>query len=186
MLRAAFPRFEIREGGKEDAWAAQANGENGAWRVWVWSDIDRRAAVAAQEVYEWTWRQFVGISAAILAAAAVVVAATVLEPLLWWLAPLGAWAAYVLVPQLHATQRHKELMSHEVEAQAAALLYGDDVAAYRAREAGGMPAYAWLRDMSKEEIERRMEGNAGRAQRYVRRHLRFLAAIRDFSFEGVA
>lgn len=186
VLRAALPRFEIREGGKDEAWAAQANGQNNLWRVWVWSDIDRRAAVAAQEVYEWGWRQLVGLSAALAAALIVAAGAVLLEPLLWWLVPLGAWAAYVLVPQLHAIQRRKELMSHEVEAQAAALLYGDGVAAYRAHEAGGMGGYAWLRGMSAGEIVRRMEANAGKALRYVRHRLGFLITVRDFEFGGAA
>ena len=194
VLRAAFPRFEIREGGKAEAWAAQANGENGVWRVWVWSGIDRRAAVAAQEVYEWTWRQLVGLSSALASVAIVAAGATLLEPLLWWLAPLAAWAAYVLVPQLHAIQRRKELMSHEVEAQAAALLYGGDVAAYRLGEVGdrghpergGMVTYPWLNGISERAIYERMEANAGKALRHVLRRLRFLTTVRDFEFEGVA
>lgn len=186
VLRAAFPRFEIREGGKEEAWKAQANGENGAWRVWVWSGIDNRAAVAAQELYEWRFRMLVGLGSAAALAALTGALAGFVEPLLWWLVPLAAWAAFVLVPQLHVVQRRKELMSHEVEAQAAGLLYGADVAAYRTHEAGGMLAYAWLGGMSREEIALRMEANAGKALRYVRRHLRFLATVRDFSFEGAA
>lgn len=183
VLRAAFPRFEIHEGGKEDAWKAQANGENGAWRVWIWSGIDNRAAVAAQELYEWRFRMLVGLGSATATAALTGALAGFVEPLLWWLAPLAAWAAFVLVPQMHAVQRRKELMSHEVETQAAALLYGANVAAYRAHEAGGMPSYAWLKDMSREEIERRMEANSGKALRCVRRHLRFLTAVRDFGEE---
>jgi hypothetical protein len=186
ILRTAFPRFIIREGGKEDAWKVQSNGKNNPWRVWIWSGIDNRAAVAAQELYEWRFRMLVGLGSATACAALLAALAAFFEPLLWWLAPLAAWAAFVLVPQLHVVQRRKELKSHEIEVQAAVLLYGAGENACRTREAGGMVSYAWLKAMAAEEIRLAMLRRRFAAIRWVRRNRPFLEEIRDFEFGGEA
>jgi hypothetical protein len=186
ILRTAFPRFIVHEGGKEEAWAAQANGENNPWRIWIWSGIENRAAVAAQELYEWRFRMLVGLGSAAALAVLTGALAAFFEPLLWWMVPLAAWAAFVLVPQLHVVQRRKELMSHEIEVQAAVLLYGADADAYRLREAGGMASYAWLKTMTAERITAAMKRHTPAAARWVRRNRPFLEKVRDFEFEGEA
>lgn len=184
ILRTAFPRFIIKEGGKEEALRVGANGENNPWRVWIWSGIDNRAAVAAQELYEWGFRMLVGLGAAIAVGALTAALAAFAEPLFWWLVPLAAWAAFVLVPQLHLFQRRKELMSHEIEAQAAVQLYGADGDAYRMHEAGGMVSYAWMKAFTAEEIRADMARHTPAAVRWVRRNRPFLEEIRDFEFDG--
>ena len=182
ILRTAFPRFIVKEGGKEEASRVGANGKNNPWRVWVWSGIDNRAAVAAQELYEWRFRMLVGLGAAIAFGALTAALAAFVEPLFWWLVPLAAWAAFVLVPQLHPIQRRKELMSHEIERQAAVQLYGVDPEAYLDHEAGGMSGYAWLRGMSLAEIRDGMKAHTRGALRWLKRNRRFLEEIRDFEF----
>lgn len=191
ILRAAFPRFIIKEGGKQEAWDAGANGENNPWRVWIWSGIDNRAAVAAQEIYEWRFRMLVGLGATTAAGALTAALAALFEPLLWWLVPLAAWAAFVLVPQLNLFQRRKELKSHEIEAQAAGQFYGADAEAYRTREigsaeAGGMFSYAWLKGMSLTQIRDGMKAHTSGALRWLDRNRAFIEKVRDFEFEGEA
>lgn len=186
ILRTAFPRFIIKEGGKEEAWRVGANGQNNPWRIWIWSGVDNRAAVAAQELYEWGFRMLAGLGAAIAIGALTGALAAIFEPLLWWLVPLAAWAAFVLVPQMHAVQRRKELMSHEIERQAAVQLYGVDPEAYLDHEAGGMSGYAWLRGTSLAEIKDGMRRHTRGALRWFSRNRPFLEEIRDFEFEGDA
>lgn len=184
VVRSLFPRFEVRKGGKGEAWAKQANGQNGIWRVWIWSGIDCAAAVGAQELYEWRWRTKVGGLAASVAGLAFVALGVLVHSNFFWGAPLAAWAAFVLFPRFHPAQRRKELMSHEVEVQAAALLYGADKDDLRAREAKGMTGYAWLKKMSEAEIGREMNSRSLDAHRWVKANQSFLERVATAAYNA--
>lgn len=66
-------------------------------------------------------------------------------------------------------KREMELMSHEIEVQAAVLFYGVDEVQYRRREAGGMPAYPWLKGLSPVVIEQEMLDRSVAAREWVQK-----------------
>ena len=72
----------------------------------------------------------------------------------------------------HSAERKLEIAGHEVEVQAAVLLYGQDEDAYRAKEAASMHrGYDGLfRDMPGAEIIAAMEARAPSARQWVERN----------------
>lgn len=184
VLRKFLPRVELRPGTAVDAYHAKANGQNNLWRVWVWTGIDHRAAVAAQELYEWEAKLCTGVVAATAAVGLLGALAALLDPIFG----LGVLPALVLaflgVPKLLPVRRRMELGSHEVEVQAAAALYGADQVAYRwheigSKERGGMVTYAWLKGMKPMAIEAEMKRRSDGAARWVKHHRSFLERVRD-------
>lgn len=75
--------------------------------------------------------------------------------------------------------RRAELFSHEVEVQAAALIYGANADDYRRQEAKGMTGYRALKGMSPETIEIEMRKQAGSARTWVEAHARKIRWAKD-------
>lgn len=77
-------------------------------------------------------------------------------------------------------RRAFEIMGHEVEVQGASLIYGEDAAAYRAKEAASMQrGYDGLfRQMSAAQIVQAMEQQASKASRWVEHNRGTLEAYR--------
>jgi hypothetical protein len=71
---------------------------------------------------------------------------------------------------LPSSRRKMEIFSHEVEVQAAQLLYGVPHAQYRMEESRRMTGYPHLKGMTPEEIERAMRAQAGEALKWVYAH----------------
>lgn len=184
-LRPFFPLAYLRTGNKEDAWREKTNGQNNFWRIWVWSGIEVRAAVMAQELFEWGWRWKWGGSAALAVTALLGVAFYQIAPILSLFAGLPGALALRLVPEIKALQRQKELMSHEIEVQAASVLYGVDPNSYRIVEVSAMVAavergsYPWLRGISKADITFEMIQRASDARAWVYKKRAFLERVRD-------
>jgi len=177
VIRSLFPRVELRAGGKQEAWDAGTNGNNSLWLVWVWDGIDRPVAVAAQELWEHHFQWIAGLLLAIPFLIATWAAAWFLGPLNLLLAPIALGIGSLLSWKLHVVQRYKELRSHEIETQAAVIYYAADPVAYRLGEIGsvghpeqgGMVSYAWLQDMTEEEIYNEMETHEAWAMQQVKR-----------------
>lgn len=67
-------------------------------------------------------------------------------------------------------KRKMELLSHEIEVQAAALIYGKDPAAYRLKEVNVMHSYDHIYGMTDEEIENGMKAMTGEALDWIESH----------------
>ena len=113
---------------------------NLAWITMHWRKPAATGAVLAHERTEQLIAQLVYLASAAIGAT------------LYQLAPLGSLAAVLpIAAWLFAppVRRWRELLGHEVEVQASALLYGDDIDQVRAREADALwraPAYRGLFD----------------------------------------
>lgn len=122
------------------------NGRNSLFRVEVDPDAPDMLAVLAQEIAEvdWKWRRAHGLP-----------------------------AINLILDEIPALERRMELWGHEVEVQAAAMIYGADPERKRRTEARVMHAYSGYHfdDWTPDEIERAMRDHADDARKWVERNL---------------
>jgi hypothetical protein len=86
---------------------------------------------------------------------------------------------HALLRLIPGRSRGMELFSHEIEAQAAGLIYGSDIEAYRYAEARRMGGYRQLAGLTPDEIEEGMRASAARALAWVQKHRKAIEAAKD-------
>ena len=127
------------------------NGENSLFHIAVDPDARYARAVLAQEIAERRWK---------------------------WARGFGIPGLQLILQNVPAMGRAMELWGHEVEVQAAALIYGVDETQKRRNEARSMSEYSGYEFKSSgwpsDRIEREMAKRAAKARKWVRKNLKLI------------
>lgn len=180
-FRSFFPKIVFQQGNAEDAYKAGYNATNNPINgIKIWSNISNVAGVLAQELYEWRrnfWRSLMFMHVPFTIGIGLAVPAVAL--------PVFVGCGISLVAGLylykaHSLRRGMELLSHAIEIQVAVQYYGFTEEQYRTSEINSLKTYAWLDDMSDEEISKAVQAKYPEARKWIKNNKKLIEKAINF------
>lgn len=180
-LRAFLPRITMVD-------ALTSNAKNNIWGIRIRKGIEMPAAVLAQEYAEYWMRWRWSLLFAVPFWALLAWQGRGLDPgVIAFLAFMGFAVGVICQHFIPRLRRSMEYMGHEIEVQAAVMLYGADETATRRREATSMvrlgSSYSFLHGFTPDQATAAMARLAPKAAEYVRRRAGWLRGAKTW-FEG--